>query len=55
MQTNACTIPMNPPAIMASIIARTGLAVRLATAKPASAPTSIMPSTPKFKIPERSA
>ena len=43
------------PAKMAAAMPSDSEPVRLATAKPATAPITIMPSTPRLSTPERSA
>ncbi|CAB4672625.1 unannotated protein [freshwater metagenome] len=55
MQRNAWTAAKAPPAAMAPRIDNQGLCVASATKNAVTAPTSIMPSTPKFNTPERSA
>ncbi len=51
----AWTTAKAPPANIADATPNHGLAVAAVVIKPATAPTSIMPSTPKLSTPARSA
>src|SRR3954469_25090870 len=53
--TTAVSSEMRPPAAIARIRASQGLPVETAVEKPATAPMSIIPSTPRFRTPARSA
>jgi hypothetical protein len=55
MQIKAWIKAIRPPASSAAAIPHQLLPVNTVTRKPDTAPISIMPSTPRFIIPERSA
>ena len=55
MVTKACSRLSRPPASIATRRPSQGLPVATATQKPAMAPMSIMPSTPRLSTPARSA